>query len=207
MFGYLCHYTGLDDAAEQAYRRSEELNPTTPRIYWMHSRMLLYQGRTEEAEREMRQALAAHPGHFKVMAFLGNFLYYENRLDEAENELSRAVELGKSSGDEATAVLAAFVYASRGQREKIDAKIFAYRPENVIDGDMAEWLTGVHSLLGDKPQALLWFRRTVELGNHNYPWFRRDKNYANLRGDPEFQRLMSVVETHWKEYQRAYNEN
>jgi Flp pilus assembly protein TadD len=207
MFGYLCHYTGLDDAAEQAYRRSEELNPTTPRIYWMHSRMLLYQGRTEEAEREMRQALAAHPGHFKVMAFLGNFLYYENRLDEAESELSRAVELGKSGGDEATAVLAAFVYASRGQREKIDAKIFAYRPENVIDGDMSEWLTGVHSLLGDKPQALLWFRRTVELGNHNYPWFRRDKNYANLRGDPEFQRLMSVVETHWKEYQRAYNEN
>ena len=207
MFGYLCHYTGLDDAAEQAYRRSEELNPTTPRIYWMHSRMLLYQGRTEEAEREMRQALAAHPGHFKVMAFLGNFLYYENRLDEAESELSRAVELGKSSGDEAPAVLAAFVYASRGQREKIDAKICAYRPENVIDGDMSEWLTGVHSLLGDKPQALLWFRRTVELGNHNYPWFRRDKNYANLRGDPEFQRLMSLVETHWKEYQRAYNEN
>jgi serine/threonine protein kinase/Flp pilus assembly protein TadD len=207
MLGYLCHYTGLDDAAEQAYRRSEELNPTTPRIFWMHARMLLYQGRTEDAEREMRQALAAHPDHFKVMAYLGAFLYYENRLDEAERELSRAVELSKSSGDEAPSVLAAFVYASRGERQKIDPKIFAYRPENIIDGDMAEWLTGVHSLLGERAQALIWFRRTVELGNHNYPWFQRDKNYANVRSDPEFHRLMSVVESHWKEYQRAYNEN
>ena len=207
MFGYMCHYAGLDDAAEQAYRRSEELNPTTPRIYWMHARMSLYQGRTEDAEREMRRALAAHPDHFKVMAYLGDFLYYENRLDEAERELSRAVELGKSSGDEAPAVLAAFVYASRGERQKIDPKVFTHRLENVVDGDMAEWLAGVYSLLGDKPHALLWFRRTVDIGNHNYPWFRRDKNFDSLRGDPEYQRLMSVVEAHWKENQRAYDEN
>jgi Flp pilus assembly protein TadD len=207
MLGYLYHYIGLDDAAEHAYRRSEELNPTTPRIYWMHARMSLYLGRTEDAEREMRQALATHPDHFKVMAFLGDFLYYENRLDQAEREVSRAVELGKESGDEAPPVFAAFVYAARGERQKIDPKLFRYQPENVIDGDFAEWLAAMYSLLGEKSQALLWFRRTVELGNHNYPWFQRDKNFANLRGDPEFQRLMSVVESHWKQYQRAYNQN
>ena len=52
--GYVYHYAGLDDAAEKAYRRSVELNPTTTRIHWMHARMLLYVGRAPEAEQEMR---------------------------------------------------------------------------------------------------------------------------------------------------------
>src|SRR5215813_1717999 len=50
LLGYVYHYAGLDDLAERAYRRSLELDPTTPRIYWMHSRMLLYVGKVQEAE-------------------------------------------------------------------------------------------------------------------------------------------------------------
>jgi serine/threonine protein kinase/Flp pilus assembly protein TadD len=207
MFGYACHYAGLDEAAERAYLRSETLNPTTPRIYWMHARMLLYTGRTQDAENEMRRALAAHPDHFKVTAYLGYFLYHENRLAEAEPIVTRAVELGKNSGDEAPALLAAFVYAARGERQKIDPKIFTYRPEAVIDGDMSYWLAGVYALLGEKDRSLLWLQRTIDVGNHNYPWFERDKTFDSLRGDPEYQRLMKVVESHWKQYQHAFDEN
>jgi tetratricopeptide (TPR) repeat protein len=207
MFGYACHYAGLDEAAEQAYLRSETLNPTTPRIYWMHARMLLYTGRTQDAENEMRRALAAHPDHFKVTAYLGYFLYHENRLAEAEPIVTRAVELGKNSGDEAPALLAAFVYAARGERQKIDPKIFTYRPEAVIDGDMSYWLAGIYALLGEKDHSLLWLQRTIDVGNHNYPWFERDKTFDSLRGDPEYQRLMKVVESHWKQYQHAFDEN
>jgi serine/threonine-protein kinase len=103
--------------------------------------------------------------------------------------------------------LAAFLYASRGERQKIDPKVFAYRPDDVIDGDLAYWLAGTHALLGEKLQSLLWLKKAIDLGNHNYPWFQRDKNFASLRGDAEYQRLMSVVESHWKEYQQAYGEN
>ena len=206
MLGYMCHYAGLIDAAEQAYRRSMELNPTTVRIYWMHSRMMLYQGRVEEAERELKQALATHPDQFKALAYLGEFLYYGGKLDEAERVFSRSQELGKDSGDAAPANLSAFLYASRGERQKIDPKVFAYRPDEVVDGDLAYWVAGTHALLGEKAQALLWFQKAIDLGNHNYPWFRRDKNFASLRGDPDYQRLVSVVESHWKEYKRAYGE-
>src|SRR4029078_6137821 len=81
LLGYVYHYAGLDELAEKAYRRSLGLDPTTPRIYWMHSRMLLYIRKVKEAEQEMRQTLAVHPGQFKAMAFLGKFLYYQGRLD------------------------------------------------------------------------------------------------------------------------------
>jgi TolB-like protein/Flp pilus assembly protein TadD/predicted Ser/Thr protein kinase len=202
--GYVYHYAGLDDAAEKAYRRSMELNPTTTRIHWMHGRMLLYVGRAHEAEQEMKQALAENPNQFKAMAFLGKFLYYQGKLDEAEPVLRRAVELGRNNGDNSAQVMAAFLYASRGQRDKIDPTILKSRPTDVIDGDVAYWTGGIHALLGEREQALAWLRRAVEVGNHNYPWFQKDKNYDSLRGDPEYRRIMEEVRRHWEEYKRAF---
>src|SRR2546425_8826839 len=175
LLGYAYHYAGLNDLAEQAYRHSIQLDPTTRRIYWMHSRMLLYLGRAQEAEQEMRRVLAESPGQFKVMAYLGEFLYYQGRVEEAEPVIARAVELGRSSGDDVPLWFSAFLHASRNERAKIDPRFFRMRPEEVIDGDAAYWTGGMYALLGENAQALTWFRRAVELGNHNYPWFEHDK--------------------------------
>ena len=59
-------------------------------------------------------------------------------------------------------------------------------------------------MLGDKPQALVWLRRAVEQGNHNYPWFQRDKNFEALRNDPEYQRIMSEVRQKWEQYRQLF---
>lgn len=203
LLGYLYHYTGLLDLAEKAYDRSTDLNPTTTRIHWMHARMHLFQGRPQEAEEEMKRILAANPDQFKALAYMGEFLYYQDKFDEAEKALTRAAELGRNSGDEAPPMLAAFLYASRGQRDRIDPAIFRYHPEDFVDGDGAYWLGGIFAMLGDKAQALSWLRRAVALGNHNYPWFQRDKNYNSLRNDPEYQKIMEEVRGHLEEYRRA----
>jgi serine/threonine protein kinase/tetratricopeptide (TPR) repeat protein len=205
--GYVYHYAGLDDAAEKAYGRSVELNPTTTRIHWMHARMLLYVGRAPEAEQEMRQALAENPNQFKAMAFLGEFLYYQGKLDEAEPVLKRADELSRGNGDNSAQIMAAFLYASKGERDKIDPEILKARPQEDTDGDQAYWIGGVHALLGDHDEALAWLRRAVEVGNHNYPWFQRDKNYDKLRADPEYQRIMEEVRRHWQDYKQAFGES
>ena len=202
--GYIYHYAGLDDLAERAYRRSLELDPTTPRIYWMHSRMLLYVGKVQEAEQGVRQALAIHPEQFKAMAFLGEFLYYQGKLEEAEPILQRAVELGRSSGDLAAPLMSAFLYAARGQRVKIDPGILLEKPEDVADGDVAYWTGGIHALLGEKAQALVWLRRTIQLGNHNYPWFVRDKNYDKLRGDRDYERMLAEVRNYADKYRQEF---
>jgi len=203
LLGYLYHYTGLLDLAEEAYDKSIDLNPTTTRIHWMHARMHLYQGRPEESIEEMQRILKANPNQFKAMAYLGEFLYYDGKMDEADKVATRAVELSKGSGDEAPPVLAAFVYAAKGQRERIDPAVFSYRAESYIDGDGAYWLGGVYALLGEKKPAMIWFRRAVALGNHNYPWFQRDKNYANVRNDPEYQKVMDEVRGRLQEYRGA----
>jgi serine/threonine-protein kinase len=180
------------------------LNPTTVRIYWMHARIHLYQGRAAEAEQEMRRVLESNPNQFKALAYLGEFLYYQNRPEEAEPVLARAAELGRGSGDEAPRLLAAFLYASLGQREKIDPEVFRFHPEQVVDGDFAYWLAGVYAMLGERDQAISWLRRGVTLGNHNYPWFQRDKNFDKLRSDPEYQKIMDDVRRRWQEYEKQF---
>jgi eukaryotic-like serine/threonine-protein kinase len=204
LLGYVYHYAGLNELAERAYRRSLELDPTTPRIYWMHSRMLLYLGRVQEAEQGVRQALATHPDQFKAMAYLGEFLYYQGKFDEAEPVMQRAVELGRNSGDAAPVLMSAFLYAASGRRDQIDPNILREKPEGVADGDRAYWIGSIYALLADKEHALAWLRRAIELGDHNYQWFARDKNWDKLRGDREYERMLTEIRNHADRYRQEF---
>jgi serine/threonine protein kinase/TolB-like protein/cytochrome c-type biogenesis protein CcmH/NrfG len=202
--GYIYHYAGLIDLAEAAFRRARDLEPTLPQAYWMHGRMLLYQGKAHDAEVEVRQALQRQPDQFKLLTFLGDFLYYQGKTEEAERALGRASQLSGPRSEDEPLVISAFLYASRGERDRIDPRIFSYRPEEVVDGDLAEWIGAVYALLGEKQPALAWLRRAVGLGNHNFPWFQRDMNWDKLRGDAEYKRIMFEVEGYWKHYNELF---
>jgi tetratricopeptide (TPR) repeat protein len=205
MLAYAYYYAGLGELAEQAYGKVVELNPSTPQPHWMHARMLLYLGRLGEAEQEMRQLVVKNPDQFKALAYLGQVLYYEHKFDEAGTNLERAVALSGDSSDDSAVVSAAFLYASRHQPEKIDRRILRFRLQDVIDGDQAYWTGGVYALLGDRQRALEWLRRTVALGDVNYPWFQKDKNYDSLRGDPEYQAIMADVRKRWEAYKSEFD--
>jgi serine/threonine protein kinase/tetratricopeptide (TPR) repeat protein len=205
MLGYSSYYAGLNELSEQAYSRIEQLNPTLLQPRWMHARMLLYMGKAAEAERELRQVVANNPDQYKALAYLGGVLYYEGKLDEAQMTLERALHLAGASSDNTPILMAAFVYAARGQREKIDRRLFQYRRAEVIDGDAAYWTGGMYALLGDRQHALEWLRRTAELGDVNYPWFQRDKNYDSLRADPEYQAILARIRQRWEAYRNEFD--
>jgi TolB-like protein/tetratricopeptide (TPR) repeat protein len=205
LLGYAYYYAGLNELAEEAYRRVIELNPTPPQPHWMHARMLLYSGKAHEAEQEMRQVVAKNPDQFKALAYLGVSLYYQGKLEEAEPYLDRAVLLARDSDDDTSRMQAAFLYASRNQREKIDRSLLQYRPDQIIDGDGAYWLGGIYALLGDRQHAIVWLQRAVALGDVNYRWFERDKNYASLRADPEYQTIMAGVRQRWEAYKKEFD--
>ncbi len=74
----------------------------------------------------------------------------------------------------------------------------------MVDGDLAYWAGGTYALLGEKEKALEFLQRAVDLGNHNYPWFQRDKNYDKLRSDPGYQRIMADVRRRWERYRQLF---
>jgi serine/threonine protein kinase/tetratricopeptide (TPR) repeat protein len=203
--GYSYYYAGLNQLAERAYGHLIQMNPAALQPHWMHARMLNYQGRTQEAEQEMRQLLERHPDQFKLLTQLGEFLYYEGKLDEAAQTLDRAVQLRVGSSDEGAIFVDAVVHAARREPEKINPKLLRYRPEQITDGDYAYYLGGIYALLGNREQALVWLKRTVELGDVNYEWFQRDKNYDSLRGDPRYQAIMAGVKQRWEAYKKEFD--
>jgi tetratricopeptide (TPR) repeat protein len=204
VLGYSYYYAGLNELAEPCYRRVSEINPIPPQPRWMHARMLLYVGKGNEAEQEMREVVARNPDQFKALGYFGGILYYQGKYDEAQTNLDRAVQLAHSSGDDTPRIMAAFLYASRGKRDKIAPRLLQYKPEQVIDGDAAAWTAGMYALLGEKQQALNWLRRAVVLGDVNYPWYSKDKNYDSLRGDPQFQAIMSEVKKRSDAYHKEF---
>jgi eukaryotic-like serine/threonine-protein kinase len=204
LLGYAYHYSGLNELAEEAYRRSRDLNPNNARIHWMYARMLLYLGKPHEAEEEVRRALEKYPNQYKLMAYVAEFLYYQDKTGEAIPYIQRSLELGRDSSDDTARMFAGFLYASRRERDRIPSVLLQYRPEQLIDGDGLYWMGGIYALLGEREQALAFLRRAVQLGNHNYPWFQRDKNWNSLRSDPEYQRIMGDVQQHWQEYAKQF---
>jgi tetratricopeptide (TPR) repeat protein len=141
-----------------------------------------------------------------LFALYGYFLYYEGKTDEAERALKRALELSANQADEEPMIISAMLHASLGQRERIDPRVFAFVPEKAVDGDTAEWIASIYALLGEKQKSLAWFRRALQVGNHNYPWFQRDKNWDKLRSDSEFQSLMQEAKQHWEQYTQLFGD-
>ncbi len=204
--GYTYQHAGLLELSEKALRRSLQLNPTARSMQFLLAHTLLYLGRPQEAEQSIRQTFAASLDQPEVAAMLVHMLYYQDRIAEAEPLLPRAALANRSRLD-TPLCFAEFVYASRGERQKVDPRLLTLRPAEVVNAELAYGISGIKALLGDKQEALAWLRRTIELGNHNYPWFQRDRNYEKLRGDPEFQRLMTEVRRRWERYQELFSES
>ena len=205
MLAYSYYYAGLNELAEEGYRRVLALNAIPPQPHWMHARMLLYLGRIQEAEQEMREVVARNPDQFKALAYFGSVLYYEGKFDEAEKNLDRALQLSGGSSDYTAGIMAAFLYASRNQKDKIDPRVLQIHPEQVNDGDHAYWTGGIYAMLGDRQHAIAWLRRSLALGNVDYPWFQKDKNYDSLRADPEYQAIMAEIRQRWEGYKKEFD--
>ena len=202
VIGYAYHYMGLVELAEASFLRCRALDPTSRRLRWMHARSLLYVGRASDAVDEMRFALDTD--HPKALAHLGKCLYYDGKLDEAARVFALALQSPHQINDPAVPLLAGYLYAARGERHRIDPSVLNVQPASVFDGDLAYWTSGVFALLGEKESALAWLTRAVELGNHNYPWFERDKNFDRLRDDRDYRRILAGVRRHWERYRQLF---
>ncbi len=64
-----------------------------------------------------------------------------------------------------------------------------------------QWRTNVR---GDASVRRSADQSRVDLGNHNYPWFARDKNYDRLRGDADYERILTQVHAEWDRYRRLF---
>jgi DNA-binding winged helix-turn-helix (wHTH) protein/TolB-like protein len=79
--------------AENAFKKSIELNPNYATAYHWRAQALTVQGKHEEAKREMRRALEINPLSPNFLADLGQIYYFNGEYKAAEEYCHRALEI------------------------------------------------------------------------------------------------------------------
>jgi len=195
--GYTYLHAGLLEEAETVLRRSLEINPNVRVAQLMLARSLFFQGRSREAEAEIRRAAQPGADQPEIDAVLALVNYYQGNLGEAE-VLADKIHGAGPVQERSVFCFAGVVHAARGKRQAIDPAILRLRSEEVISPDLAYWMSGLYALLGEKSAAIAWLRRSLDLGNENYPWLERDKNFDNLRSDADFDRVANDMRERWQ---------
>ena len=124
--------------------------------------------------------------------------YYLGQIDEAISTLTQV--LAEQPQMQFPKIFLGICYLSNGERERALALI---SPEVIkaaeVDGDISYWLAGFYALQHNVDEALRWFRRAIEMGNENYPWFYNDPSMNNLRDEPGFQQTMEALRINWEQ--------
>ncbi len=203
--GVLARLDGDYERALRSFERMVRLNPAERVVAsYNRARIYMYQGRWEDSLSELDEGAAMEPSHPLIKTFRARTLFYRGEVDSATRLLESVLE-DHPRMDGIRPILA-ICLAGQGKqeeaRELLNAKV---QEVAAADHDIAYWLASAYSLLGEEIQAVNWLEAAIRLGNENYPWFASDPNWNPVRDNPEYRRLMKLVEGEFKLRQTGAN--
>jgi TolB-like protein/Flp pilus assembly protein TadD len=204
------------DAADQMFRRTIELNPSSAMAHYWYAWQLDLFDHMDSAIAEHKRAREVDPLNPLHTAWLGGLYYEEGRYDEALAEARRSLELDPAfpigyyvmasaytaKGMHAEAVAAARraveadsdltwflgrTYAMAGRRAEAQRILTELQAEKVTPW-VAYGLAVVNAALGNKDEAFRWLNY-----EHPFawvPWVRVSPFFKSLRSDPRFSELL-----------------
>ena len=195
---------GMYDEALAEFSRALKLNPANAAILYNHrARVYQYQNQIELAGDELEKGLALEPRHPLLRTSSG---YQEMRLGNLEKaiEILEGVIADDSSLRIAVPTLA-ICYVQANARERGVALL---RDDTLAaaeaDSEMAYRLATYFAVDGDSSEALHWLRRAIYLGNENYPWFRKNPAWNNLRTNADFERILEDLKKSFRKNQKTW---
>jgi hypothetical protein len=72
------------------------------------------------------------------------------------------------------------------------------------DSEMAYRLATYFAVDGDESEALHWLRRSIYLGNENYPWFSKNPAWKRLSGHADFERILEDLKKSYRRNQKNW---
>jgi len=193
--GVLARLDGDYERALRSFDRMVRLNPAELVVAsYNRARIFMYQHRWEDALAELDQGAAMEPDHPLIRTFRARVLFYRGEVEAARRLLDQVLE-NHPKMDGIRPILATCL-AAQGKRDEALSQLTAkVREVAAADHDIAYWLGSAYALLGDEKEALHWLDAASKLGNENYLWFASDPNWALLKDNPQYQRLMVQIES------------
>jgi tetratricopeptide (TPR) repeat protein len=119
-------------------------------------------------------------------------LYYTGQTDAATELMQENV--AQHPNMHGIRPFLAMFLSAQGKHEEARSQLTNAVIRNAeVDPDIAYSVASVYALEGMRAEAIQWLGRAIALGNENYLCFENDPNWASLRGDEEFQNLLTAV--------------
>jgi eukaryotic-like serine/threonine-protein kinase len=184
--GYAYRFAGM---LKESVEECEKARQNNPKVKISSSAMngYLYLGEYEK----FLQSLPASDSVY-IQFYRGLAEYYMNHRDQAARDFDSAyaknpavlpVNVGKALSYSIKHDNARGLKLLEQTEEKIEER-------GVSDAEGLYKVAQAYAALGDKASALHMLRHSIAGGFFCYPYFERDPLLQNLRGEPEFQKLM-----------------
>lgn len=158
------------------------------------ARIYMYQQRLDEALAILHQAATVDPNHPILKFFHAVAIFRSGETARAADMLRSLLH---SHPRDVFRPNLAMCLSVLGHHQEARAELTEdVKTVATTDPDIAYWLASAYLLEGEKDEALEWLGRSIELGNDNRPWLERNPIWEPLKGDPQFQQLMSQTIKH-----------
>ena len=190
--GILARLDGEYERALRSYDRMVRLNPAEQVVAsYNRARIYMYRQEYEQALAELDKGAELEPEHPLISAFRARVLYYRGEVDAAERILQQVLQQHPIDG---LRPLLAICLSAQGKHTEANEQLTKkVRQVAGADHDISNWLAAAYLLQGRQVEALNWLETAIRLGNENVEWFESDPNWADLRDDPRFLKLMEGI--------------
>jgi serine/threonine protein kinase/tetratricopeptide (TPR) repeat protein len=184
--GVILRLDGLYEQAMSQFNTALHLNPANATVVYHHrARIYQYQGLLELAQQEIDKALTLEPRHPLLRTAQGYLLYRQGDITQAVSVLEGV--LAQDPDLRLAYPTLAMAYLAAGDAARANALI-TERTLNASEADceMAYRLATFFALAGENSEALPWLRKSIYLGNENYPWIAHNPAWEKLRENEDF---------------------
>jgi TolB-like protein/DNA-binding SARP family transcriptional activator/predicted Zn-dependent protease len=193
---------GLSGQADQAVERLRAVRPELPHPALSHAILVsALGGAHDRAVRESDELVAAYPGDPVSWAVAGHTRILAGDVEGARRQLERGYGLAPTAGWLASVqVVLAYALLETGDEDRARTLLTEYveHAHTELGAGRASArlyysLAVAHSLLGERADAIHWFRTLVDGGAGVYRARFDDPLLERLRGDAELERLRAAA--------------
>jgi serine/threonine-protein kinase len=185
-YGWLLTVLGRREEAVSHARRAVELEPLSTIILTRAGDILSYADHFDEAAELCQRALELNPNFYGALEVIA---LNESRRGDPDRAMAAIECLRAAPGNQLSTTIPWLLAKAGRRKEALDMlSDLNLDPdaETVPTGYMAAWLAGAYAALGDIDLGYRWADRLIEERTFGVQFWKVDRGYDPLRGDPRF---------------------